>query len=148
MYINDDLFADTLLGEVLHLKVSGFTTRAETSLHPGGKGKKDRCSICRTRPGKWYEYLDVYQPIEWLLFEGTSGGKYGERSVQAIFSRKRKSKINPAATVHTRLSQFRHPLIGKGVDLRYIQEPWAMKAVRRLRFAHYLPKGMGQNKAR
>lgn len=111
------------LGEVLHLKITDLQPEHNRIFVREAKGKKDRCSILSDKA--WalvHEYLDVYRPIEWL-FEGASGGKYGERSVQTIFTQaKAKSKINPAATVHTLRHSFATHLLEKGVDLRYIQD--------------------------
>ncbi|MBK8969648.1 MAG: tyrosine-type recombinase/integrase [Lewinellaceae bacterium] len=136
------------LGEVLHLKMTDVQPEHNRIFVREAKGKKDRCTILSDKA--WalvHEYLDVYRPIEWL-FEGVNGGKYGERSVQAIFSQaKAKSKINPSATVHTLRHSFATHLLEKGVDLRHIQELLGREARDHGDLCtHY--KGLGQNKAR
>ena len=111
------------LGEVLRLKINDIQPEYNRLFVREAKGKKDRCTILSDKV--WvilHEYLDMYQPVEWL-FEGQAGGQYSERSVQAIFSQaKERSRINPQATVHTLRHSFATHLLEKGVDLRYIQE--------------------------
>lgn len=111
------------LGEVLHLKVHDLQPENNRLFVREAKGKKDRCTILSDKA--WvlvHEYLEIFQPIEWL-FEGTNGGQYSERSVQAMFTRaKEKSRVNPSGTVHTLRHSFATHLLEKGVDLRYIQE--------------------------
>jgi integrase/recombinase XerD len=111
------------LGEVIKLKIADLQPSNHRIFIRQGKGKKDRCTILSSRILILLEeYIDVYRPIEWL-FEGQTGGCYSERSVQAIFEdARRKSKINPMATVHTLRHSFATHLLEKGVDLRYIQE--------------------------
>ncbi len=111
------------LGEVVNLRLNEFQPERNRLFVRGGKGQKDRCTILS--PKVWerlQEYLNVYKPLEWV-FEGATGGKYSDRSVQEIFTRaKIRSNINPNATVHTLRHSFATHLLEKGVDLRYIQE--------------------------
>jgi site-specific recombinase XerD len=111
------------LGEVIQLKIRDIQPSMNRIFIYGGKGKKDRCTVLSKKT--WdiiQDYLDLYQPIEWL-FEGLAGGPYSARSVQKIYTRaKQHSGINPYSTVHTLRHSFATHLLEKGVDLRYIQE--------------------------
>jgi integrase/recombinase XerD len=110
------------LGEVTQLKINDIQFDEKRIWIHNAKGKKDRCTLLSEKALKALEkYLAVYKPVNWL-FEGQTGGKYSERSVQAIFeTAKSKSKINPNATTHTLRHSFATHLLEKGVDLRYIQ---------------------------
>ena len=111
------------LGEAVNMRISDLQPQSRRLFIRGGKGKKDRFTILSEKAWKKLkEYLAVYRPVEWV-FEGQTGGRYSERSVQALFTRaKEKSMINPYATVHTLRHSFATHLLEKGIDLRYIQE--------------------------
>ena len=111
------------LGEVTKLRLTDIQTESHRIFVRDGKGKKDRCTLLS---GKFEQilkqYMEIYKPVHWL-FEGSDGGAYSDRSVQAIFTQaKEKSRINPLATVHTLRHSFATHLLEKGVDLRYIQD--------------------------
>jgi site-specific recombinase XerD len=111
------------LGEAVNLRIADLQPQSRRLFIRGGKGKKDRFTILSEKAwNKLKEYMAVYRPVEWL-FEGQTGGRYSDRSIQAIFTRaKQKSMINPYATVHTLRHSFATHLMEKGIDLRYIQE--------------------------
>lgn len=111
------------LGELINLRLPDLQPEKNRLFVRAGKGNKDRCTLLSEKA--WHllkVYLEIYKPVEWV-FEGPNGGQYGERSVQELFTRaKRRSMVNPEATVHTLRHSFATHLLEKGVDLRYIQE--------------------------
>ncbi|MFZ2897304.1 MAG: tyrosine-type recombinase/integrase [Saprospiraceae bacterium] len=111
------------LGEAVNLRIADLQPQSRRLFIRGGKGKKDRFTILSEKAwNKLKEYMVVYRPVEWV-FEGQTGGRYSDRSIQALFTRaKQKSMINPYATVHTLRHSFATHLMEKGIDLRYIQE--------------------------
>lgn len=111
------------LGEAVNLRIADLQPQSRRVFIRGGKGKKDRFTILSEKAwNKLKEYMAVYRPVEWL-FEGQTGGRYSDRSIQAIFAQaKQRSMINPYATVHTLRHSFATHLLEKGIDLRYIQE--------------------------
>jgi len=60
--------------------------------------------------------------IKFWLFEGQTGGKYSNSSVQAILRRAVKmSGVNPFCTVHTLRHSYATHLLEAGTSLRHIQ---------------------------
>lgn len=105
------------LGEVVKLKLTDLQPEQHRIFVRDAKGKKDRCTILADRTAALLKtYLNLYRPVHWL-FEGSDGGPYSERSVQAIFIQaKERSRINPLATTHTLRHSFATHLLEKGVD--------------------------------
>lgn len=137
------------LGEVLNLQITDLQPSHHRLFVRGGKGKKDRCTLLSDKViAKLREYFDLYKPVEWV-FEGENGGRYGERSVQNIFTRaKQKSGINPHATVHTLRHSFATHLLEKGVDLRYIQDLLGHESSKTTEiYTHITNKGIGKIKS-
>lgn len=111
------------LGEVTNLRKADIHVSSRKIFVKAGKGKKDRYTILSEKTLALINlYGKEYKPHYWL-FEGQTGGKYSDRSVQAILQQAvKKSGINPYTTVHTLRHSFATHLLENGVDLRYIQE--------------------------
>jgi integrase/recombinase XerD len=111
------------LGELTNLCIHDLQPEEGRIFVRNGKGKKDRCTILS--PNVWEKikaYMDVYQPVYWL-FEGQTGGKYGDRSVQKIMTEaKIKSGINNEVTVHSLRHSFATHLVDAGTSLNYVQD--------------------------
>jgi integrase/recombinase XerD len=137
------------LGEVVNLRISDLQPENNRVFIRNGKGKKDRCTLLSDKVIVLLkEYLELYRPVDWL-FEGATGGRYSERSVQQVFTdTKLKSKINPTATTHTLRHSFATHLLEKGVDIRYIQELLGHESSKTTEiYTHITKKGMGNIKS-
>lgn len=110
------------MGELLRLDLADIDRDRRQVLIRVGKGKKDRVSLLSTKLLDMLDaYLSEYHPKQ-HLFEGQTGGRYSEASVQAVFhAAKEKAGITKPATVHTLRHSFATHLLEKGTDLRYIQ---------------------------
>jgi site-specific recombinase XerD len=110
------------LSEATNLRIADIhSDRLPLFVH-GGKGKKDRyTTLSENFLEELREYCKEYQPQYWL-FEGQSGGKYSNSSVQAILRRAvRVSGVNPFCTVHTLRHSYATHLLEAGTSLRHIQ---------------------------
>jgi site-specific recombinase XerD len=111
------------LGEAVNIQVSDIDSKRKMIMIRHGKGKKDRYSLLsETLLELLRKYYRLYRPKEWL-FEGQSGNKYSEKSIQAILKKAwRKSGVWKKVTVHTLRHSFATHLLEHGTDIRYIQE--------------------------
>ncbi len=88
-----------------------------------GKGNRDRVVMLSEKLLLLLrDYFVEYKPKEYL-FEGQSGGKYSERSVQQVLKQTlAKAKINKEGSVHTLRHSYATHLIEQGTDIRFVQE--------------------------
>ncbi|MFN6115117.1 MAG: site-specific tyrosine recombinase/integron integrase [Flavobacteriales bacterium] len=110
------------LGELLGLDLTDIDRDRGQVLIRGGKGEKDRVSLLSPKLLTSLDlYLEEYRPKR-HLFEGQTGWRYSEASVQAVFhAAKDKAGVTKPASVHTLRHSFATHLLEKGTDLRYIQ---------------------------
>jgi len=109
--------------ELLNMQIKDIDFERNVVIVRQGKGKKDRQTLLsdtfKLLLGK---YISDYQPKEYL-FEGATGGRYGERSLEEVIKRgARLANITKHVTPHTLRHSFATHLLENAVDIRYIQE--------------------------
>ena len=111
------------LSELLSLKINDIDKERGVIRINAAKGKKDRITLLsRNLFVVLQEYLEIYQPNEYL-FEGQNGGIYSAASVQKLMRRAvKKAGIKKNATMHSLRHSFATHLLEQGTDLRYIQQ--------------------------
>ena len=100
-----------------------------------GKGNRDRVVMLSEKLLLLLrDYFVEYKPKEYL-FEGQSGGKYSERSVQQVLKQTlAKAKINKEGSVHTLRHSYATHLIEQGTDIRFVQELLGHKNIKTTRW--------------
>lgn len=134
------------LSEVVNLKVSDIDSKRMMVFIKGGKGRKDRYTILsKELLNCLREYYIKEKPKDWL-FEGTTGGQYSSRSVQAIMKAAvKRAGIKKHATVHTLRHSFATHMLENGTDLRYIQNLLGHNSSRTTEiYTHITTKGLEQ----
>lgn len=108
--------------ELLALRRSDLDADRGVIMVRMGKGKKDRITLLsRMAYSLVQEYLQIYQPKEWL-FEGPGGGPYSATSIGIVVRRAaRKAGIEKRVSPHTLRHSFATHLLERGTDIRYIQ---------------------------
>lgn len=111
------------VGELLNLRISDIDSKRMLVRVNQGKGRKDRVTLLSNKLLELLrKYYIQYHPRD-FLFEGVSGGKYSERSVQCVLKHACKSAgILKRVTMHTLRHSFATHLLEHNTDLRYIQE--------------------------
>ena len=111
------------LSELVNLKIKDIDSTQMTVTIRQSKGNRDRVVVLSEKLLVLLRYYFLeYKPKEYL-FEGQSGGKYSERSVQQVMKQLlAKTKINKEGSVHTLRHSYATHLIEQGTDIRFVQE--------------------------
>lgn len=109
--------------EVLNLRVDDLHFDRKTLFIKNAKGGKDRFTFFADSARKYLkEYLEQYQP-RYYLFEGQTGGRYSETSIQTIYDKARKkAAVSRFVTLHGLRHSFATHLIEKRVPLHVVQD--------------------------
>lgn len=109
--------------ELLNLRVEDLQADRNLLLVKDSKGNKDRFTLYSKTAQRHVEsYVRKYAPRYWL-FEGSTGGRYGESSLQSVFQRaKQRAKINPCVTLHGLRHSFATHMVESGVALHVVKE--------------------------
>lgn len=109
--------------ELLDLRVEDLNAERGTIYIKNGKGGKDRYTFYSETAKRFLlPYLKQYKPRHYL-FEGQTGGRYGESSLQSIFeTAKTRSGVNRFVTLHGLRHSFATHLVEKGTPLHVVQQ--------------------------
>lgn len=109
--------------ELLNLLVRDINVSRRAIHIKDGKGQRDRyVTLAESVIPFLEEYKKQYKPVRWL-FEGQTGGKYSETSLQKVFrAALEKSKVNPYATIHTLRHSYATHCVENGHNLKSVQE--------------------------
>ena len=111
------------VSEVVALKIAHIDSKRMQVLVSQAKGKKDRyVNLPQSVLDELREYFKSYKPKEYL-FEGTHGGQYSIRSVQAVFkTAMQKAKINKKIGIHSLRHSYATHLMEQGTSINLIQQ--------------------------
>ena len=110
------------LSEATNLRIKDIHSDEGYLFIKDSKGKRDRKTVLSPMVLEYLRtYYTSYKPSYWL-FEGQSGGKYSDRSIQQVLRNAVEvSGVNPWGTVHTLRHSFATHLLLNGTNLRVIQ---------------------------
>jgi len=132
--------------ELLNMAVKDLDSKRMMITIRGAKGNKDRMvPFSATILELLREYYKKHTPKTYL-FEGQTGDRYSETSLQEIFHQaKDKAKINKSATLHTLRHSYATHLLEGGTNLRYIQEILGHKSPKTTQiYTHVSNEGIGR----
>ena len=111
------------VNEITHLKISDIDSGQMHILVREGKGKIDRYSLLSEVILKFLrEYWKQYRPTLWLFPGKIPGQPMSNRAFQDAFQKARKkSGINPRASIHSLRHSFATHLLEDGTDIVRIQ---------------------------
>lgn len=119
------------LSELVNLQIKDIDSTQMTVTIRQGKGNRDRVVVLSEKLlFLLRDYFVEHKPQEYL-FEGKSGGKYSERSVQQVLKQTlTKANINKEGSVHTLRHSYATHLIEQGTDIRFVQELLGHKSIK------------------
>lgn len=119
------------LSELVNLQIKDIDSMQMTVTIRQGKGNRDRVVVLSEKLlFLLRDYFVEHKPQEYL-FEGKSGGKYSERSVQQVLKQTlTKANINKEGSVHTLRHSYATHLIEQGTDIRFVQELLGHKSIK------------------
>ena len=131
------------VSELLNLRWKDIDEERRQLFVDGGKGRKDRFTLLSLNAiGFTQYYMSLYHPKD-LLFEGQSGNKYSQKSINLIIHRAAfLARIQKNVSAHTLRHSFATHLLEQGVDLRYIQALLGHESSKTTeRYTHVTTKG-------
>lgn len=109
--------------ELLNLKITSIDSQRQLLFIKQAKGKKDRMIPLSAKIITLLrEYYLAFKPKDYL-FEGQTGGKYSESSLETVLKQSiKKARILKPVSLHWLRHSYATHLLESGTDLRYIQE--------------------------
>lgn len=124
------------VGEVIRLRPEDIDSQRKLIHVKGAKGRKDRYTLLSDAALKTLNlYVCSYQPQKWLFPSNDTSTHITTRTAQRIFEQACKDAgITKDVSIHSLRHSFATHLLEGGVDLRYIQNYWGIRAAKQQRY--------------